>query len=189
MRMSVYHGGQAIRGRPKAKSSDAVIIGSGSYTVYCDTSLIGLGVVLMRDERVIAYASRQLKVYEKGLSVHDLELVSIVHEFTIWRHYLYMSVRTCTNGDSKKVIIRDDGVLRMQDQICVSNVDGLCELILEEAHSLRYSIHLGATKIYQDLRQHYWWGRMKKDIVTYVARCLNCQQVKYEHQRPTSLLQ
>ncbi|XP_070014868.1 uncharacterized protein [Nicotiana sylvestris] len=38
--------------------------------------------------------------------------------------------------------------------------------------------------MYRDLRQHYWKRQMKKDIVEYVARCLNCQQVKYEHQRP-----
>jgi len=66
---------------------------------------------------------------------------------------------------------------------------GLRELILEEAHSSRYSIHPGAAKMYQDLRHHYWWKRMKKDIVVFVARCLNCQQVKYEHQIPGGLLQ
>ena len=69
------------------------------------------------------------------------------------------------------------------------NVGELRELILKEAHSSRYSIHPGAAKIYQDLWQHYWWRRMKKDIVAYVAQCLNCQQVKYEHQRPGGLLQ
>ncbi|XP_070039433.1 uncharacterized protein [Nicotiana tomentosiformis] len=47
----------------------------------------------------------------------------------------------------------------------------------------------GAMKMYRDLRQHYWRWRMRKDIVEYVARCLNCQQVKYEHQRPGGLLQ
>ncbi|XP_070057210.1 uncharacterized protein [Nicotiana tomentosiformis] len=42
----------------------------------------------------------------------------------------------------------DYGVVRMQGRICVSNVDGLCELILEEAHNSRYSIHLGSAKMY-----------------------------------------
>nr|XP_009784872.1 PREDICTED: uncharacterized protein LOC104233210 [Nicotiana sylvestris] len=59
----------------------------------------------------------------------------------------------------------------------------------EEAHSSQYVIHPGATKMYRILRQHYWWQWMKKDIVQYVARCLNCQQVKNEHQRPGGLLQ
>ncbi|XP_070008141.1 uncharacterized protein [Nicotiana sylvestris] len=74
-------------------------------------------------------------------------------------------------------------------RVCVPNMDGLRELILEEAHSARHSIYPGAAKMYQDLQQHYWWRRMKKEIVAYVARCLNCQQVMYEHQRPGGLLQ
>ncbi|XP_070039636.1 uncharacterized protein [Nicotiana tomentosiformis] len=92
-------------------------------------------------------------------------------------------------GGAKEVTIGDDGVLRLQGCLCVPNVDGLREKILEEAHSSRYSINQGATKIYRDLRQHYWWRWMKKDIVECVARCLNCHQVKYEHQRPGGLLQ
>ncbi|XP_070042853.1 uncharacterized protein [Nicotiana tomentosiformis] len=67
---------------------------------------------------------------------------------------------------------------RKAGQISVPNVDGLRELILEEAHSSWYSIHPGATKMYQDLRQHYWWRRMRKDMVGFVAQSLNCQQVK-----------
>ncbi|XP_070054804.1 uncharacterized protein [Nicotiana tomentosiformis] len=47
------------------------------------------------------------------------------------------------------------------------------EFILQEAYSSRYSIHPGAAKMYQDLRKHYWWRRMKKGIVEYVAQCLN----------------
>jgi len=64
-------------------------MGSGSYTMYCDVSRIGLGAVLMQDGRVIAYASRQLKVYEKNYPTYDLELAAIVHALNIWRHYLY----------------------------------------------------------------------------------------------------
>ncbi|XP_070003161.1 uncharacterized protein [Nicotiana sylvestris] len=63
--------------------------GSGSYIVYCDASQIGLSAVLMQDHKVIAYASKQLKVHEKNYHVHDLELATIVHALKIWRHYLY----------------------------------------------------------------------------------------------------
>ncbi|XP_070046381.1 uncharacterized protein [Nicotiana tomentosiformis] len=87
------------------------------------------------------------------------------------------------HGDTRDVTIGDYGVLRMQDRICVPNMDVLYMLILKEAHSLRYFVHPCAAKMYQDLRQHYWWRRMKKDVVGFVARCLNCQQVKYENQR------
>ena len=61
--------------------------------------------------------------------------------------------------------------------------------ILDEAHTTPYSIHPGATKMYQDLRSLYWWSGMKQDVVKYVARCLTCQQVKAKHQRPSGLLQ
>ncbi|XP_070032472.1 uncharacterized protein [Nicotiana tomentosiformis] len=70
---------------------------------------------------------------------------------------------TVQNGDAKEVTIGDDEVLRLRGRICVLNVDGLYELILEEAHSLRYSIHPSTAKTYHYLRQHYWWRRMKKD--------------------------
>ncbi|WMV37440.1 hypothetical protein MTR67_030825, partial [Solanum verrucosum] len=74
------------------------------------------------------------------------------------------------------------GVLRHQRRLCVPDVDGLRETILEEAHGSRYSIHPGATKMYRDLREIYWWNGMKGDIENFVARCSNCQQAKAKHQ-------
>nr|GFA99398.1 putative reverse transcriptase domain-containing protein [Tanacetum cinerariifolium] len=49
----------------------------------------GLGVVLMQNEKVIAYASRQLKIREKNYKTHDLELGADVFALNMWRHYLY----------------------------------------------------------------------------------------------------
>ena len=60
-------------------------------------------------------------------------------------------------------------------------VDDLIHTIFTEAHSSGYSIH-------PDLKQHFWCSRMKYDIVDFVAKCPNCQQVKYEHQRPGGTL-
>ncbi|XP_070032182.1 uncharacterized protein [Nicotiana tomentosiformis] len=57
--------------------------------------------------------------------------------------------------DAKEVTISDDGVLRLQVQVCVPNVDGLRDLILEKAHNLQYFIRQGVTKMYHDLKQHY----------------------------------
>lgn len=68
-------------------------------------------------------------------------------------------------------------------------VGDIKRLILIEDHSLRYSIHRGASKMYQDLRGLYWWKGMKADILTYVTSCLNCQQVKYEHQKHGGVMQ
>jgi len=58
------------------------------FVVFCDASRQGLGCVLMQDGKVVAYASRQLKVNEKNYPTHDLELAAVVHALKIWRHYL-----------------------------------------------------------------------------------------------------
>nr|GEY29640.1 putative reverse transcriptase domain, ribonuclease H-like domain, aspartic peptidase domain protein [Tanacetum cinerariifolium] len=108
--------------------------GVEDFIVYCDASNQGLGCVLMQRGKVIAYASRQLKIHEKNYTMHDLELGAVVFALKTWRHYLY-------------------------------------------------------DKMYHDLRDMYWWPGMKKDIATYVSKCLTCSKVKVEHQRPSGLLQ
>ncbi|GJX04984.1 putative reverse transcriptase domain-containing protein [Tanacetum coccineum] len=60
---------------------------------------------------------------------------------------------------------------------------------MNEAHTTKYYVHLGADKMYYDLRDLYWWPRMKKDIALYVSKCLTCSKVKAEHQKPSGLLQ
>ena len=80
-------------------------------------------------------------------------------------------------GEAKEAQIDEEGVLRIKERVCVPRVDDLIHTILTEAHSSRYSIHLGATKMYRDLKQHFWWSRMKRDVVEFVAKCPNCQQV------------
>ncbi|WMV46617.1 hypothetical protein MTR67_040002 [Solanum verrucosum] len=76
-----------------------------------------------------------------------------------------------------------DRVLRYQGLLCVPDVDGLRDQILEKAHSSGYSTHPRATKMYRDLHEVFWWNGMKRYIVGFVAKCPNCQQVKVEHQR------
>ncbi|GJZ01564.1 reverse transcriptase domain-containing protein [Tanacetum coccineum] len=63
--------------------------GNDDFVIYCDASLQGLGAVLMQKEKVIAYASRQLKPHEENYTTHDLELGAVVFALKIWRHYLY----------------------------------------------------------------------------------------------------
>ncbi|XP_070039411.1 uncharacterized protein [Nicotiana tomentosiformis] len=62
---------------------------------------------------------------------------------------------TVLRGGAKEAVIGDDGVLQLQGRICIPNMDGLRELIFEEAHSSRYSIHPGTTKMHRDLKQYY----------------------------------
>ncbi|GJR51135.1 putative reverse transcriptase domain-containing protein [Tanacetum coccineum] len=63
--------------------------GPEDFVVYCDASGLGLGCVLMQRGKVIAYASRQLKIHEKNYTTHDLELGAVVFALKIWRHYMY----------------------------------------------------------------------------------------------------
>ncbi|GJW06784.1 putative reverse transcriptase domain-containing protein [Tanacetum coccineum] len=67
----------------------ALLDGPEDFVVYCDASGIGLGCVLMQRGKVIAYASRQLKIHEKNYTTHDLELGAVVFALKIWRHYLH----------------------------------------------------------------------------------------------------
>nr|GFB59529.1 retrotransposable element Tf2 [Tanacetum cinerariifolium] len=74
-------------------------------------------------------------------------------------------------------------------RLVVPNDSSLRDVLLTEAHSSPFSVHPGSTKMYHDLKQHFWWSGMKRDVATFVARCLICQQVKIEHQRASGLLQ
>ena len=63
--------------------------GITGFTVYTDASSSGLGIVLMQDGRVVAYASRQLKKHEQNYPVHDLKLAAVVMALKMWKHHLY----------------------------------------------------------------------------------------------------
>ncbi|GJV77416.1 putative reverse transcriptase domain-containing protein [Tanacetum coccineum] len=88
--------------------------GSKDFVVYCDASHKGLGVVLMQREKVIAYASRQLKIHEKNYTTHDLELGSVVFALKIWRHYLYGTKCTVFIGHKSLQHILDQKELNMR---------------------------------------------------------------------------
>ncbi|GAU51348.1 hypothetical protein TSUD_412960 [Trifolium subterraneum] len=85
--------------------------------------------------------------------------------------------------------VADDGVIQFGSRICVPNDADLKRSILEEAHKSGFSIHPGSTKMYHDLKKNYWWLNMKTEIAEFVSRCIVCQQVKIEHQKPAGPLQ
>ncbi|GJZ62537.1 putative reverse transcriptase domain-containing protein [Tanacetum coccineum] len=85
--------------------------------------------------------------------------------------------------------VRSDGTRYFDKRIWLPRYGGLRNLIMHESHKSKYSIHPGSDKMYQDMKQLYWWPNMKADIATYVSKCLTCAKVKAEHQKPSGLLQ
>ncbi|GJT35762.1 putative reverse transcriptase domain-containing protein [Tanacetum coccineum] len=265
--------------------------GNEDFIAYCDASIKGLGAVLMQREKVIAYASRQLKIHEKNYTTHDLELGAVVFALKIWRHYLYGTKCTVFTDhkslqhilDQKELNMRQrrwlellsdydceiryhpgkanvvadalsrkerikplrvralvmtigldlpkrileaqiearkpenlksedvggmlienskdpekprkeklepraDGTLCLNNRSWLPRYGDLRALIMHESHKSKYSVHPGSDKMYQDMKQLYWWPNMKADIATYVSKCLTCLRVKAEHQKPSGLL-
>ena len=91
-------------------------------------------------------------------------------------------------GDKTDYDIDESGGLLYKSILCVLNDMDLRKKILYESHNTVFTMHPEGNKMYQDMKQYYWWRGMKKDISEYVSKCLTCQQVKAEHQVPFSLL-
>jgi hypothetical protein len=83
----------------------------------------------------------------------------------------------------------DQGVVWFNNRIVVPKNEEVHQQILDEAHLSRYSIDPRSTKMYQDLKQHYWWTKMKIEIARYVARCDTCKRVKAIHLKAAGPLQ
>ncbi|GKC25041.1 putative reverse transcriptase domain-containing protein, partial [Tanacetum coccineum] len=104
----------------KQKLCEAPILalpeGNDDFIVYCDASLQGLGAVLMQREKVIAYASQQLKPHEENYTTHDLELGAVVFALKIWRHYLYGTKCTVFTDHKSLQHILDQKELNMRQR-------------------------------------------------------------------------
>jgi len=92
-------------------------------------------------------------------------------------------------GRAENFSVGADGGLKFMGRWCVPDDAELKGKILKEAHNTPYSVHPGGDKLYKDLKVNFWWPGMKKEVAEFVARCLVCQKVKIEHQRPGGLLQ
>ncbi|GJW14067.1 putative reverse transcriptase domain-containing protein [Tanacetum coccineum] len=163
--------------------------GSENFVVYCDASHKGLGAVLMQREKVIAYASRQLKY----VVFNDHK--SLRNTFSNQKESEYEAktkVRELINGrfawNGYKLEPRADGTLCLNNRSWIPCLGDLRALIMHESHKSKYSIHPGSDKMYQDLKKLYWWPNMKAEIATYVSKCLTCAKVKIEYQKPSGLL-
>ncbi|GJR23428.1 putative reverse transcriptase domain-containing protein [Tanacetum coccineum] len=92
------------------------------------------------------------------------------------------------NPKKEKLEPRADITLCLRNKSWLSCYGDLRTLIMHESHKSKYSVHPGFNKMYQDMKQLYWWPNMKVDIATYVNKCLTCLKVKAEHQKPFGLL-
>nr|GEX17683.1 putative reverse transcriptase domain-containing protein [Tanacetum cinerariifolium] len=181
--------------------------GSEDFVVYCDASHKGLGVVLMQREKtnvVVDALSRKKRI--KPLRVQALVITTGLE---LLKQILNAQTETqkpknIKNKDVGGMLVensKDPEKLRteklepcMDGTLCLDGRSWLpcyCDLrtvIMHESYKSKYSIHPGSDKIYQDMKKLYWWPNMKSDIVTYVSKCLKCDKVKAEHQRPSGLL-
>jgi hypothetical protein len=99
--------------------------------------------------------------------------------------------RRMHEGDPKVTCFCEDakGTLWFKERLVVPRREALKKKILDEAHMSRYSIHPRSTKMYHDLRQQFWWTRMKREAAHYVSECDTCRKVKVDYMKPGGLLQ
>ncbi|GJT37063.1 putative reverse transcriptase domain-containing protein [Tanacetum coccineum] len=169
---------QLIKQKLCSASILALPEGSEDFIAYCDASIKGLGAVLMQREKVITYASRQLKIHKKNYTTHDLDLGAVVFALKILRHYLYGTKCTVFTDHKSLQHILNQKELNMRQRCWL-------ELLSDYDCEIRY--HLGKANVVI-LEAQTEWPNMKADIATYVSKCLTCLKVKAEHQKPSGLL-
>ncbi|GJX41046.1 putative reverse transcriptase domain-containing protein [Tanacetum coccineum] len=187
--------------------------GSENFVVYCDASHKGLGAVLMQREKVIAYASRQLKVHEKNYTTHDLELGAVVFALKMWRHYLYGKANVVADVVSRKerskplrvrALVMTIG-LNLPKQILSAQSEARKEenFINEDLHGMINKLEPRADRtlclnnqswipLYDDLRALIMHESHKSKYSIHPGsdkiKCLTCAKVKIKYQKPYGLL-
>nr|CAD39902.2 OSJNBa0065B15.6 [Oryza sativa Japonica Group] len=119
----------------------------------------------------------------------NLGIVSRVREAQINDPDIQEIKKNMRRGKAIGCLEDEQGTVWLGERICVPDNKDLKDAILKEAHDTLYSIHPGSTKMYQDLKERFWWASMKREIAEYVTVCDVWQRVKAEHQKPAGLLQ
>ncbi|GJY97298.1 putative reverse transcriptase domain-containing protein [Tanacetum coccineum] len=166
--------------------------GPDDFVVYCDASLKGYGAVLMQRDKVIAYASRQLKTHEENYTTHDLELGAVVFALRLWRHYLYGTKCVVYTDHKSLQYILDQKELNMRQRRWI-------ELLSDYDCEIRY--HPGKANVVADalsrkvrekpLRVRSLVMSTYTDLSERILKAQpgSSETIKVEHQRPSGLLQ
>ncbi|KAL5540682.1 hypothetical protein UlMin_043334 [Ulmus minor] len=125
------------------------------------------------DKFVVVFID-DILIYSKSKEEHEEHLRNTLD--TLKKNKLYAKFKKCEFWLEKVGFL---GHIVSRDGISV----------MTEAHNTPYTVHPGTTKMYRDLKEKFWWPGMKRSIAEYVSRCLTCQKIKAEHQRPAGELQ
>ncbi|GJT82172.1 putative reverse transcriptase domain-containing protein [Tanacetum coccineum] len=164
--------------------------GSKDFVVYCDASHKGLGAVLMQREKGNVGMAGLLTLVRIWLGLPKQVTRSSGEALEPENIFENEDVGGMIRKDipKEKLEPRADGTLCLNGRSWLPCYGDLRPAIMHESHKLKYSIHPGSKKMYQDMKKLYWWPNIKADIATYVSKCLTCANVKAEHQRPSGLL-
>nr|GEW88611.1 retrotransposable element Tf2 [Tanacetum cinerariifolium] len=177
--------------------------GPEDFVVYYDASGLGLGCIELfsnydyeiryhpgKANMVVDALSGKERVKPKRVRATDMILQSSIKDRILAAQKEAVDESAgLQKGLDEMIELRSDGALYYQDRIWVPLKGEVRTLIMDESHKSKYFVHLGADKIYYDLRDRYWWPGVKKDVAVYVSKCLTCLKVKVEHQSPSGLLQ
>jgi hypothetical protein len=114
-----------------------------------------------------------------------LDRVCVAHQQD---HLLKETRNRVGDGKPGEFTIDENDLVCFRGRLCVPRKSDVKMDILREAHKTPYTVHPGETKMYRDLKQNFWWKRMKVDVSKYVTACGVCQRVKAEHKRLLCLL-
>ena len=174
--------GLAMQGKPVALSW-------GATKAYCNSLILKP----FQPDLCEAFRKLNLQVVPQGF-LANLQVSPTLEDQIREAQLLDSMVKKVKNGIAKSqpkykcYRIDDKDTLFFEDRIVVPKGD-LRKVIMNEAHNSLRSIQPGSTKMYHDLKQSYWWTRMKREIAQFVNECDVCRRVKAEHQRPAGLLQ
>ncbi|WRX22760.1 Reverse transcriptase domain - like 10 [Theobroma cacao] len=173
--------------QPKIVTEIRSFLGLAGY-YRSDASKLGLGCVLMQDEKVIAYASQQLKKHEANYPTHDLELAVVIKDIQRSDDKLRKEIQKLTDGGVSEFRFGEDNVLMFKDRVCVPEENQLRQEIMEEAHSSAYALHPGSTKMYMTIRENYWWAAVHSTYSIEKLAQLYIDEIVRLHGVPVSIV-